>query len=436
MRNVTVADVSITGEAYNAGGIAGYCKNGKIENCANIVTDGGKGIVSCVAYTGGIVGYIYGNSSVTGCVNEAAVSSESDPYNSYVGGIAGYIYGANVSITNCANSGTVTSKGTAGGIVGYIYSQIEIIGCSNEGDVTGRDAGGVAGYVEEGSDSVSLTNCTNRGNVVCATNNRNAGGIVGSIGSTTTTIDSCTNSGAVSPAEGVTGVSAGGIAGYISSRATSASISNSINTGAVTGETAGGVVGKDESNGLTTANCAWNSTKTANAVGNNDNYTNGVTGITDSASAVTSVKASITSSAIAEGGEATITFTTMPANIADAVAVNKDSLQSSDENSATATLNDDGTITVKGVSAGTSATISFSASLSVTDFANTGSTTQQEVSFTIPVTVTAGTSNPSDPSQPAGPDNSGGGGGCSAGFGALALLAIAPLALKRSKQKK
>ena len=157
----TVSDCTnaagVTATGRNAGGIVGsayYTETGKqmyITNCEN------NGEVTASGVCGGIVSLSAAN--VSGNTNTAAVKGTE------VGGIVGEqkSYG---SVTNNTNSGAVTNTGGnaaygAGGIIGWLryhetskanaYPVSEIIsvtGNKNSGSVTGKnDAGGIVGVV-------------------------------------------------------------------------------------------------------------------------------------------------------------------------------------------------------------------------------------------------------------------------------------------------
>ena len=117
--------------------------NAKIINCFNLK----DGIVQGKNNTGGIIGYIRGNSTenikIVNCYNSANMSS-----GTYIGGIVGSIYGASSGSTNyseiinCYNSGKISSGTCIGGITGSIgqvsgatLSQY-IANCFNGGEVS------------------------------------------------------------------------------------------------------------------------------------------------------------------------------------------------------------------------------------------------------------------------------------------------------------
>ena len=101
VQNLTLADSYISISSYGidayVGGICGWNYDGSIENCSNsgTVSGSGNGI-----YVGGICGWNRG--SITDCSNSGNVTS------AVVGGICGENYG---SITDCSNSGNVSSNG-------------------------------------------------------------------------------------------------------------------------------------------------------------------------------------------------------------------------------------------------------------------------------------------------------------------------------------
>ncbi|MBR4800372.1 MAG: hypothetical protein IK048_01680 [Clostridia bacterium] len=149
------------------GGIAGGISN----NLATIAGCENEGQVIGDTKVGGIIGaYTVSSSTISGCTNKGAIG-KSGAVN--VGGIAGYTL---ATISRCTNysAGTVTGASQLGGIVGNISSGTStILGCSNQGNVTGtgQDAGGIAGVW-----AGTIKGCTNTANVKTATN---SGGILG-----------------------------------------------------------------------------------------------------------------------------------------------------------------------------------------------------------------------------------------------------------------
>ncbi len=195
-----------------------------------------KGSISgTLGDTGGIVGRDQNTaSSISGCVNEATITSRS----SGVGGIAGVFYG---TVTDCKNSGDVSGTDQIGGIVG---DGSAVSGCSNTGNIKASvsNAGGIVGTAGSMGRSRSITWCSNTGTVTAG---NNVGGIAGQLQfGDTAVVENCYNTGDVRATSGANGV--GGLVGSFSSA--SIDISDSYNTGALSdnsnGEATGILIGK------------------------------------------------------------------------------------------------------------------------------------------------------------------------------------------------
>ena len=251
-----------------AGGIAGkvyissigsekYMSRGaKITDCVN------NGSVSSYMYAGGIAGQLTNDEndyciSVSGCVNNGDVAA-----NDYTGGIIGAInclgdalHGENILVENCENKANLT-KGTVGGIIAHLMSEkgeIRIDGCTNSGNLTSEgqhcagiiaywimnsspancktevkgcrntgsitsalNAGGIISFMdmpvclEMGENvAVSVSDCSNSAEVTTKAANGYIGGILGNWGmaNVPTTVENCTNSGDLSIAADVKGIS-------------------------------------------------------------------------------------------------------------------------------------------------------------------------------------------------------------------------------------
>ena len=474
VENLTLDGVSITQSSDpidSAGGIAGYSAGGKAINCSVAGEISGDEV-------GGIFGAA-GGTTVKNCSNASTVNGDC------AGGIVGSIYGEGNEIAFCSNRGAVNAGPSGGGIVGDMFNSETFLNCClNNGNVKSRrDAGGIAGTLGSAS-AAALSSCSNTGDVEA--NNADytqevyAGGIFGTISdSTTAALTNCSNGGRVSADNQSTvpyrnRAYAGGIAGYIYNHnetsygetiITKITLKYCVNGGEVEADSSvsdaeycGGIAGYVYGSALSNVmKCAYPTGM--DALGGNsyggDMTVNGAYARDDADSLVVAVYAEIAPKSIAPGKTATITFKTAPGD--DLSYVEKlDALTSSRSDVAKVEgwNPSDKTITVTGVSEGT-AEIEFSVMLRVAQIGFEPGDEPTSRSFAIPVTVTAIPSdptdpddpsdpsdptdpddpnNPDDPSQPTDPGNSGGGGGgCSAGFGALALLAIAPLALKRRK---
>ena len=96
-------------------GLFGYTYNAKISNVG--VTDT---YFNGYRYIGGIVGWVYYNTTITNCYSEATLSATNTSDN-YLGGIVGGIDSyTNNKVTSCYSIGKITGKGYyVGGICGY-----------------------------------------------------------------------------------------------------------------------------------------------------------------------------------------------------------------------------------------------------------------------------------------------------------------------------
>ena len=172
-------------------------------------------------YAGGLVGSTGNQTTITNCFNEGVISSNiGGSYNSYSGGLVAN--SGSLTITESHNTGNVTAKVHAGGLLGTSISAVNITGCYNTGVVSADLIDGTA---------VSIV----------------AGGLVasagGAVGNPSTITDSC-NTGVISTSGSTSGiVAAGGLAGSIGVN----TIKRSYNAGEITSGGAGGLIG--EANG-------------------------------------------------------------------------------------------------------------------------------------------------------------------------------------------
>lgn len=142
--------------------------------------DGGGHTITGLTVTGsdqyaGLFGRIGSGGTVKNVVLEG-VQIESDNQYGCVGGVAGNSDG---NIENCSVSGSVSSRHTAGGVVGQQFGG-SITLCGSSATVKGTgEVGGVAGKTDN---SATLTACYATGNVTferASTINTFAGGVVG-----------------------------------------------------------------------------------------------------------------------------------------------------------------------------------------------------------------------------------------------------------------
>lgn len=421
IKGLTVNITDAAGDHLYAG-LFGYIGGGAVKN----VTVSGSVTVKCdvlEVYAGGIVGYV-GNGSVENCKSSVAVTTENatesldkSDERDFVGGIAGYISSGG-KVVNCESSGGV--KSTIGG-----------------GNGTYNSVGGIAGYNLGGK----INNCTSRGSVE-AYNEGNfsmthAGGIVGY--NTYGTVSNCVSYSKITAQSNC----AGGIAGE-----NHGTLENCIvKAESITMRGPGDIAAIVPMNPTgTVTNCAWVKHDNMPEDGVFGGDQDGVTGLDDDANVVTSLSASIDRSTITKGETATIKLTTGPGTPENAFdktsgAVREIVFTGYDTNVITEITEgaEAGTYTVKAGAAG-STEIKITAELYATDFSTLSSTpayttNPTDFAFTLPVTVTSEAA-PSQPGTSGGSGSTGGGGGgggCSAGFGALALLAVVPLLFRRKK---
>ena len=142
--------------------------------------DGGNYTITGLTVTGsneyaGLFGRIGSGGTVKNVVLKD-VQIESDNQDGCVGGVAGNSDG---NIENCSVSGSVSSRHTAGGVVGQQFGG-SITLCGSSATVKGTgEVGGVAGKTDN---SATLTGCYATGNVTferASTINTFAGGVVG-----------------------------------------------------------------------------------------------------------------------------------------------------------------------------------------------------------------------------------------------------------------
>ena len=188
-----------------------------------------------------LFGYVNG-----GTIRNLTVSGSvktSTGSSAYAAGIAAYSKGGTVE--NCVNQVTVTAtvKGYIAGVVANAYTGTSIQNCTNQGAINGSGdyVGGIAGSAS----AVTIENCINQAAVTNTGKpggySYNTGGIAGSVSMATSKIARCGNTGAISSTIKRTGGIAGSVAGTVES---------CFNTGDVTGiygigGIVGGFTGKD-----------------------------------------------------------------------------------------------------------------------------------------------------------------------------------------------
>ena len=215
LNGATIRNIVIEGEIDDTefenvyvGALANAAGNGIIENVHNKanVTGYKKGTV------GGIVGYNRGGTdlNIVNCSNSGTLTG------ARVGGIVGQAEGEHVNITGCTNTGDCNRISTANNGFGGILatsrgnnSILHINDCVNTGNVIGGRPGGITG--DTVSKEFVMTDCINTGDVTSPTNY--AGGISSNTACFTRAVyRNCINTGTVTSFQS----HCGGIVAYTS----------------------------------------------------------------------------------------------------------------------------------------------------------------------------------------------------------------------------
>lgn len=258
---------SAPSSGQSIGGLVGAARYVKMTRCYN------KGQFQmtkpAVMYgVGGLIGWLRTTSASTDstvldeCYNTANIEA-----GFMIGGLTANIdYTASapnpIIIRNCYNTGDIASAGTTsktngavGGIAVMTAPGMKIIGCRNSGTIINTNAkqayaAGIVAYYKSyptAAAPVLVYDCHNTGDVNNAYNF--SGGVVGVV-TNYTTVDNCTNTGAIEASLG-----AGGVAGSLLSA--TGLICNSSNSGNVTcrESRAGGIVGQAITNNARIEDC-------------------------------------------------------------------------------------------------------------------------------------------------------------------------------------
>lgn len=128
VKNITIgvnSHIMVDGEIV--AGVIGVMEGGLLENSMNL------GTVSCATFCGGLVGYANGSSVIRNCANKGSVSTKG----MICGGIVGQME-KTASVQACYNLGPVTGKSFfVGGIAGICYDKVSVKNCYNIGKVDG-----------------------------------------------------------------------------------------------------------------------------------------------------------------------------------------------------------------------------------------------------------------------------------------------------------
>lgn len=247
VKNVKIEATINNTESDSVGAVAGILAGGTVSDVKV------SGSVTANEATGGIVGRILAEGTVSNCTNTAMVESTSG--SDAAGGIVGKAYytvaGKEMNITGCNNTGVIKGKYAAGGIVGFSAANVQ--NCVNSGNIemTGTSASAVGGIIGEQTNYGTISGNKNTKDItVNGSTNVNVGGIIGWIryqnnaayaNNMTIVVSGNENSGNISSGTG-TGLGTGGIVGLAYNQA---KVNGNKNTAtAISGGTfAAGIVG-------------------------------------------------------------------------------------------------------------------------------------------------------------------------------------------------
>jgi hypothetical protein len=195
----------------------------------------------------GIFGYVENatikNLGITGSISSTYAG------NPYTGGICGYA--VSTTLSDCYNTGRISSRCYIGGICGFVENSTSISNCYNTGEISADYSsplyvGGICGICGYSSTTSIINNCYNTGKIAATSslNSPSAGGICGYSSST---INNCYNTGeisAVSTGQFSGNTYAGGICGYLSNKTSNCFAVNTSIVGTTT-EYTGRIVGRN-----------------------------------------------------------------------------------------------------------------------------------------------------------------------------------------------
>lgn len=206
---------------------------------------------SLKAHTGVLVGTVIGGSEIDSITvtNLTAIVTGTNTANGF-GSVVGCLSEAS-SVSNCNATATIQAdgymawNGALGGLVGKTFGSSSVSNCVADGSITGSIysgyIGGVIGWLDA---NTSLSYCINRCDiqidVTTSSKYFQAGGLGGIAYKSTVNIDHCVNEGTIKGSAVNKAVYMGGL---IARAQENLNITNSINIGAVSTETAGSYAG-------------------------------------------------------------------------------------------------------------------------------------------------------------------------------------------------
>lgn len=192
------ANKTILGLAVNSGtyrGLFGYADGATIKN---VVVE--TPTISGGTYTGTLVGYLTGDSTVENCAVTQIGSLTTSTNGGHIGGLVGRVFAnaSTIKISSCYNTAAIsgTATGTniinAGGLFGRINTEedgvISVVECYNNGGISTNSSasylGGIAGQADTYNKGIiTITACYNNG--ILSGSCYDVGGVIGLATSTT-----------------------------------------------------------------------------------------------------------------------------------------------------------------------------------------------------------------------------------------------------------
>lgn len=170
--DITAKNIQITSNSGNAGGLVGYCPNINAKNCT---VENGSSVVGYNLAAGICTAGSSGSSSITACHSSAEIKTTYTGTASGRGIAAGIVACATnntgFAVTGCTNSGMVSGQNFAAGIA----TAGRITDCVNSGEVTsvGKLAGGIS------NNAFNVERCGNTGTITGYAERSSGTGVAG-----------------------------------------------------------------------------------------------------------------------------------------------------------------------------------------------------------------------------------------------------------------
>lgn len=170
--DITAKNIQITSSSQNAGGLVGYCPNINAKDCT---VENGSSVMGCNLAAGICTAGSSGSSSIAACHSFAEIKTTYTGTASGKGIAAGIVACATnntgFAVTGCTNSGMVSGKNYAAGIA----TAGRITDCVNSGEVTsvGKLAGGIS------NNAFNVERCGNTGTITGYADRSSGTGVAG-----------------------------------------------------------------------------------------------------------------------------------------------------------------------------------------------------------------------------------------------------------------